>query len=57
MRYVFVQQNQSNLQLAEDEVSVLFIDFTGTEQLVILNKDEQLNNLPIMQGTSPVVSI
>lgn len=57
MRYVFGQQNQNSLQLAEDEVSVLFTDFTGTQQLVILNKDEQLNNLPIMQGTSPVVSI
>ena len=57
MRYVFGQQDQSSLQLAEDEVSVLFTDFTGTQQLVILNKDEQLNNLPIMQGTSPVVAL
>ena len=57
MRYVFGQQDKSNLQLAEDEVSVLFTDFTGTQQLVILNKDEQINNLPIMQGTSPVVAL
>ena len=57
MRYVFGQQDQSSLQLAEDEVSVLFVDFTGTQQLVILNKDEQLKNLPIMQGTSPVVAL
>ena len=56
MKYVFGKE-QSSLQLAEDEVSVSFTDFTGTQQLVILNKDEQLNNLPIMQGTSPVVAL
>lgn len=57
MRYVFGQQDQSNLQLAEDEVSVLFTDFTGTQQLVVCSINEQLPMLPMMQGTVPILSL
>lgn len=57
MRYVFGQQDQSSLQLAEDEVSVLFTDFTGTQQLVVCSINEQLPMLPIMTDTTPVISL
>lgn len=55
MRYIFEKQN--NLQLNNDEASVLFIDFSGMTQLAVMNTDEQLPLIPIKQGTAPILSL
>ena len=54
MKYIF---NQSNLQLNNNEVSMLFIDFTGREQLVVCDTDEALPMCLVKQGTTPVLSM
>lgn len=55
MRYIFNKQN--NLQLKEDELLVLFVDFTGQQQTAVASVNESLHGLPILEGTCPVLSM
>ena len=54
MKYIF---KEKDLHLKEDEVSMLFIDFTGKEQLVVCKTDEQLPMCLIKSGTTPILSM
>lgn len=56
MRYIF-EEKQNNLKLNNNEVSMLFIDFTGRQQLVVCGTDEQLPMCLVKQGTTPVLSM
>jgi hypothetical protein len=49
--------NQREVQLEDNEVSVTFTDYTGMDRLIILGLNEPMPYLPIMQGTVPVLAM
>lgn len=53
MRYLF----NETTEVKENEVAMLFIDFTGRQQLVICTTDEQLPLCLVKPGTTPVISL
>lgn len=55
MRYIFDRTRA--LEVKENEVYMLFIDFSGMTQLAVMNTDEQLPMIPIKQGTVPIISL
>ena len=40
-----------------DEVAVTFVDYMGNNRTILCKIDERLPELPLMPGTSPVVSL
>lgn len=57
MREIIGAENQRNVQLNENEVQVVFIDFTGMQRVIVAGLNETLPILPIMQGTVPIISL
>lgn len=57
MREIIGAENQRDIQLNENEVQVVFTDFTGMQRVIVAGLNETLLILPIMQGTVPIISI
>ena len=57
MREIIGAENQRNIQLNDNEVQVVFIDFTGMQRVIVAGLNETLPILPIMQGTVPIISL
>lgn len=45
------------LNLVKDRVQVLFIDFTGIRREESYSLDETLSTLPVMKGTTLIISM
>lgn len=57
MREIIGAENQRNIQLNENEVKVVFIDFTDMQRVIVAGLNEPLPVLPIKKGTVPVISM
>ena len=57
MREIIGAENQRNIQLKENEVQVVFTDFTGMQRVIVAGLNETLPILTIMQGTCPIISM
>lgn len=55
MKYIF--DRTGTLEVNENEVYMLFIDFSGMTQLTVMNIDDILPVLPLKQGTVPIISL
>lgn len=47
----------NGLNLVKDAVQVLFIDFTGIRREESYSLDETLSTLPVMKGTTLIISM
>lgn len=57
MREITGAENQRNIQLNEDEVKVVFTDYTDKQRVIVVGFNEALPVLPIKKGTVPVISM
>lgn len=57
MREIIGAENQRNIQLNDNEVQVMFTDFTGMQRVIVVGLNETLPILPIKKGTVPVISM
>ena len=48
---------KNEFSLAKDTVQVLFIDYTGIRREESFSLDETLSTLPVMKGTTLIVSM
>lgn len=50
-------ENQRNIQLNDNEVKVMFTDFTDKQRVIVAGLNETIPVLPIKKGTVPVISM
>lgn len=57
MREIIGAENQRNIQLNDNEVKVVFTDYTYKQRVIVVDFNETLPVLPIKKGTVPVISM
>jgi hypothetical protein len=57
MNKIAESEDNKGLDLVKDTVQVLFIDFTGIRREESFSLDETLSTLPVMKGTTLIISI
>lgn len=57
MKEILGVENQRSIQLKDNEVQVMFTDFTDMQRIIVVGLNETLPMLPIMQGTCPILSM
>lgn len=57
MREIIGAENQRNIQINDNEVKVVFTDFTDMQRVIVVGLNETLPVLPIKKGTVPIISM
>lgn len=57
MNNIAESEAKNGLNIVKDTVQVLFIDFTGIRKEESFSLDETLSTLPIMKGTTLIISM
>ena len=57
MNKIAESEANKEFSLVKETVQVLFIDFTGIRREESFSLDETLSTLPVMKGTTPIISM
>ena len=57
MNKIAESEANKEFSLAKGTMQVLFIDFTGIRREESFSLDETLSTLPVMKGTTPIISM